>query len=354
MAKIKGRVALVTGASSGIGEATAQRLAAAGYKVYGTSRRGAQTGERSFAMLPLDVTSDKSVAAAVREVIRLEGRIDVLVNNAGFGVAPAGAEESSLDQARSIFDTNFFGLVRMTRAVVPHMRAQGSGRIINIGSVLGFLPMPYWRSMPRPSTQSKAIRNRSTMSSARGASGSPSLSLRTRRRHSTRTSLEPDSKRDEYREIRVALAKKIKEVVEFWRRPRRRSRRRAESCHRGSSEPPIHGRWRSEPPAIASQICARWRVGRRDSKGPAARRPHAVAVGSLSHVCKQQLFWRQAVHGRFIAGGPHHEYCRRTIASPGRMCRRGRSLQVASSSHIESSAGTIPARRSCSSSISRP
>ena len=64
MAKIKGRVALVTGASSGIGEATAQRLAAAGYKVYGTSRRGAQTGERSFAMLPLDVTSDELVAAA--------------------------------------------------------------------------------------------------------------------------------------------------------------------------------------------------------------------------------------------------------------------------------------------------
>ena len=122
MTKIKGRVALVTGASSGIGEATAQRLAAAGYKVYGTSRRGAQAGKRSFEMLPLDVTSDESVEAVVREVMRLEGRIDVLVNNAGFGVAPAGAEESSLDQARSIFETNFFGLVRMTRAVVPHMR----------------------------------------------------------------------------------------------------------------------------------------------------------------------------------------------------------------------------------------
>jgi len=115
--KIKGSIALVTGASSGIGEATAKRLAMAGYKVYGTSRRGAQPGQRSFAMLPLDVTSDESVEAAVRELIRLEGRIDLLVNNAGFGVAPAGAEESSIDQAKAIFETNFFGLIRMTRAV---------------------------------------------------------------------------------------------------------------------------------------------------------------------------------------------------------------------------------------------
>src|SRR5213082_4113064 len=129
--KIKGSIALVTGASSGIGEATAKRLATAGYKVYGTSRRGAQSGQWSFAMLPLDVTSDESVDAAVKELIRREGRIDLLVNNAGFGVAPAGAEESSIQQAQSIFDTNFFGIVRMTRAVLPQMRQQGVGRIIN-------------------------------------------------------------------------------------------------------------------------------------------------------------------------------------------------------------------------------
>src|SRR5436305_3633123 len=140
---MKSKVALVTGASSGIGKATAERLAKAGYKVYGTSRRGAQARTRSFEMLALDVTSDESVEAAVGEVMRRDSRIDLLVNNAGFGVAPAGAEESSIDQARSIFETNFFGLIRMTRAVVPHMRRQGSGRIINIGSVLGFLPMPY-------------------------------------------------------------------------------------------------------------------------------------------------------------------------------------------------------------------
>lgn len=137
------KIALVTGASSGIGAATAERLAVAGYKVYGTSRRGNQTRQRSFDMLPLDVTSDESVAAAVDEVIRREGRIDLLVNNAGFNLAAAGAEESSIQQAQSLFDTNFFGIVRMTRAVAPHMRKQRSGRIINIGSILGFLPAPY-------------------------------------------------------------------------------------------------------------------------------------------------------------------------------------------------------------------
>ena len=141
--KTKNAIAIVTGASSGIGEATAQRLAAAGYKVYGTSRRAAQAGGQAFEMLSLDVTSDASVATLVGEVMRREGRIDLLVNNAGFGVAPAGAEESSIDQARLIFETNFFGLIRMTRAVVPRMRRQGNGRSINIGSVLGFLPMPY-------------------------------------------------------------------------------------------------------------------------------------------------------------------------------------------------------------------
>ena len=137
------RIAIVTGASSGIGEATAGRLAGAGFTVYGTSRQGAAAGARPFEMLALDVTSDASVEAMVGEVLRREGHIDVLVNNAGIGVAPAAAEESSMAQARVIFETNFFGLVRMTRAVVPHMRKRGVGRILNIGSVLGFIPMPY-------------------------------------------------------------------------------------------------------------------------------------------------------------------------------------------------------------------
>lgn len=214
LAKLKGKVALVTGASSGIGEATAARLVTAGYKVYGTSRRGAQAGERSFTMLPLDVTNDGSVDAVVSDVMRRDGRIDVLVNNAGFGVAPAAAEESSLDQAWAIFDTNFFGLVRMTSAVVPHMRAQQSGRIINIGSVLGFLPMPY---MALYSATKHAVA---------GYSQSLDHELRTKGVRVTvvepaytktafdANALEADAKRDEHSEIRAALARKIVELVE--------------------------------------------------------------------------------------------------------------------------------------------
>ena len=137
------RVALVTGASSGIGEASANKLLAAGYRVYGTSRRGPAAGEHAFPLLPLDVTDDASVKAAIEALIQREGRIDLLVNNAGFGVSPAAAEESSIEQARQIFDTNFMGIVRVTRVVLPHMRHQGSGRVINIGSILGIVPLPY-------------------------------------------------------------------------------------------------------------------------------------------------------------------------------------------------------------------
>lgn len=136
-------VALVTGASSGIGLAVAEKLCEAGYNVYGTSRRSVKLGHFRFSMLKLDVTSDESVNDAVSELIMREGRIDLLVNNAGYGLEPAAAEESSMSQAKGLFDTNFMGVVRMTRAVLPHMRARKQGRIINIGSVLGLVPMPY-------------------------------------------------------------------------------------------------------------------------------------------------------------------------------------------------------------------
>src|SRR5437868_10363365 len=129
--KLKNPVALVTGASSGIGKATAERLATAGYKVYGTSRRGATPGQRAFEMLSLDVTSDESVAAAVNALLRSEGCLDLLVNNAGFSVAPAGPEESSIDQARAFFGTNFFGFVRPRRAARPQFRGQGPVRSSN-------------------------------------------------------------------------------------------------------------------------------------------------------------------------------------------------------------------------------
>jgi NAD(P)-dependent dehydrogenase (short-subunit alcohol dehydrogenase family) len=143
MAVETGRVALVTGASSGIGEAAARALVEAGFTVYGTSRRAVAGEERdAVTFLPLDVTDDQSVAAVVREVLGRSGRIDVLVNNAGLGIAGA-AEESSIEQARALFDTNLFGSIRMTRAVLPQMREQGSGRVINVSSVLGLVPAPF-------------------------------------------------------------------------------------------------------------------------------------------------------------------------------------------------------------------
>jgi NAD(P)-dependent dehydrogenase (short-subunit alcohol dehydrogenase family) len=143
MAGEHGRVALVTGASSGIGEAAARALLAAGFTVYGTSRRAVAGEERwGVVFLPLDVTDDQSVAGAVGEVLARSGRIDVLVNNAGLGVAGA-AEESSIEQARALFETNLFGSIRMTRAVLPQMREQAGGRIINISSVLGLMPAPF-------------------------------------------------------------------------------------------------------------------------------------------------------------------------------------------------------------------
>ena len=171
-------------------------------------------------MLTLDVTSDQSVEAAVREVMRRAGRIDVLVNNAGFGVAPAGAEESSIEQARSIFDTNFFGIVRMTRAVVPQMRRQGGGRIINIGSALGFMPMPYGALYA------------ATKHAVEGYSESLDHELRTRgirvsviEPAYTKTPfdanfLEPDATLDEYREVRAAVNKRVKEVMATADEPR--------------------------------------------------------------------------------------------------------------------------------------
>ncbi|KOU62172.1 oxidoreductase [Streptomyces sp. MMG1533] len=136
-------VALVTGASSGIGKETALALVVAGFNVVGTSRDTSRvTPLDGVTFLGLDVASDASVAAAVQEVSERFGRIDVLVNNAGVGSMGA-AEETSVEQARSLFDTNVFGVMRMVNEVLPHMRAQRRGRVINISSVLGFLPQPY-------------------------------------------------------------------------------------------------------------------------------------------------------------------------------------------------------------------
>ncbi len=135
-------VAIVTGASGGIGEATARALHAAGYRVFGTYRRPPASRLPGVEYVACDVISDEAVKAAVAEVLAKAGRIDLLVNNAGVGLI-AGAEESSLEQAKSLFDVNLFGVIRMTKAVLPTMRRQRSGRIVNLSSVMGLIPAPF-------------------------------------------------------------------------------------------------------------------------------------------------------------------------------------------------------------------
>jgi NAD(P)-dependent dehydrogenase (short-subunit alcohol dehydrogenase family) len=137
------QVVLVTGASSGIGFETAALLAERSYRTFGTSRDPAnRPGPKGVEMLKLDVRSDEEARAVVADVVRREGALHVLVNNAGFGLF-GGAEETSLEEAREQFETNFWGAVRMATNVLPHMREQRSGRIINISSVLGFVALPF-------------------------------------------------------------------------------------------------------------------------------------------------------------------------------------------------------------------
>src|SRR6266566_3360200 len=137
------QVALVTGASSGIGKAAAIALAGAGFEVIGTGRNTARvTAPAGVTYLDLDVTSDESVASVVKQVIDRFGRIDVLVNNAGVG-ANGAAEEFSVARTQDVFDINVYGIMRMTKAVLPHMRAQRRGRVINVSSLSGFVPSPF-------------------------------------------------------------------------------------------------------------------------------------------------------------------------------------------------------------------
>lgn len=135
-------VAVVTGASTGIGLATAKALVNAGFTVFGTSRKAVSEAPSGITMLTCDVRNSASVAQLVETVLAQAGRIDLLVNNAGIGLT-GGAEESSIEQAQALFDVNVFGVFRVTNAVVPVMRRQGKGRIINMSSVLGLIPAPY-------------------------------------------------------------------------------------------------------------------------------------------------------------------------------------------------------------------
>jgi short-subunit dehydrogenase len=143
---MKSKIVLITGASAGFGSASAEHLARLGHRVYGTSRRAdfpASVGSPSAVqMIPMDVCDDDSVRRAIDFVHKQEGRIDVVVNNAGIGLAGA-IEDTAVEEAKSLFETNFFGVLRVCRTVLPILRAQGSGLIINVSSLGGLVTIPF-------------------------------------------------------------------------------------------------------------------------------------------------------------------------------------------------------------------
>jgi NAD(P)-dependent dehydrogenase (short-subunit alcohol dehydrogenase family) len=137
------RTAVVTGASSGIGETVAAELAAAGFRVFGATRRAPTHRHSGVEHVPIDVDDDGSVQAGVATILAEAGRIDVLVNNAGYLCAGA-IEEVPVTDAKAQFETNYFGVVRMTVAVLPTMRARARGHIITVSSLAGLVPVPFW------------------------------------------------------------------------------------------------------------------------------------------------------------------------------------------------------------------
>lgn len=139
------RVVLITGASSGIGKACAEYLQGLGYRVYGTSRRAPPLPTEpgpGLRLMAMDVTSEESVRQAVELVLACEGRIDVVVNNAGWGIA-GSVEDTSIAEAQEQLDANFFGVLRVCQAVLPTLRRQGAGCIVNISSMGGLVSIPF-------------------------------------------------------------------------------------------------------------------------------------------------------------------------------------------------------------------
>ncbi len=134
------KVAIVTGGNSGIGKAAALALKSDGWTVYELSRH--ENGGGEMRHITADVTDEGGVASAVEQILSSEGRIDLVVNNAGYGISGA-VEFTDTEEAKHLFDTDFFGMVRLNRLVIPVMRSQGGGKIINISSVAAPIPIPF-------------------------------------------------------------------------------------------------------------------------------------------------------------------------------------------------------------------
>lgn len=136
------KVILVTGASSGIGKSIATFLSEKGYKVYGTSRNPKNLENFSFELIALDVLDVITIKKAIKFIIDKEGKLDVLINNAGMGIT-GPIEDTPTDEMRSVFNTNLFGAIDVMKAVLPQMRNQNSGTIINVTSIAGYMGLPF-------------------------------------------------------------------------------------------------------------------------------------------------------------------------------------------------------------------
>ena len=135
------QIVLITGASSGIGKVTAEFLTQKGFKVYGTSRTPKEN-DFSFDLIRLDVNRVESIQKAIQLILDKEGKIDILINNAGMGIT-GPIEETPTDKMRNVFETNFFGAIEMMKAVLPQMRKQRAGLIINVTSIAGYMGLPF-------------------------------------------------------------------------------------------------------------------------------------------------------------------------------------------------------------------
>lgn len=212
MSKADLGVALITGASKGIGLAIAKALQNKGFRVFGTSRKAVAESYGGITMLTCDVTDESSVAKLVEEVLTKTGRIDLLVNNAGIGML-GGAEESSLAQVQALFDVNLFGVIRVINKVLPSMRQRRSGRIINISSILGVIPAPY--SAHYSATKhalegySESLDHEARAFNVRVSVIEPAYT----RSAFDQNAIEPDSKLPEYNQVRADITAFTRKIM---------------------------------------------------------------------------------------------------------------------------------------------
>ncbi|PHR70568.1 MAG: short-chain dehydrogenase/reductase [Lutibacter sp.] len=136
------KVVLITGGSSGIGKSVGEYLSEKGYTVYGTSRNPQKIKNHPFKLIALDVNNTATISKAIETVISSEGKIDVLINNAGMGIT-GSIEDTPTEEMRNVFNTNLFGAIDVMKAVLPQMRTQKSGLIVNVTSIAGYMGLPF-------------------------------------------------------------------------------------------------------------------------------------------------------------------------------------------------------------------